>query len=263
MHRFNLNPEQTRGNALTLTGFEAKHAVQVLRLRAGDTVEILNGTGEVIGARVVAVSRAQVELTVVARVQSPPLPYRLTLLQAIPKGKTMDTIVHKATELGTSRVVPLFTERTEVHLDADRGESKLEKWRVVAFEAMKQCGCPWLPQIDPPCSLDQFLGKAWPFDLALVGSLEKDARHPREVMGDFLRNQARPPRQLAIWIGPEGDFSPSEYAKIKAAGALPVTLGPFVLRCDTAAIASLATMHFELQAMSRGGEYPVGRNLGA
>jgi 16S rRNA (uracil1498-N3)-methyltransferase len=251
MHRFILPPDQTRGDTLSLEGPECKHATQVLRIRPDEIVEILNGQGETIRARVLETSRSRVSLKAISRNQALPLPYRLSLFMAIPKGKIMDAIVQKATELGTSRIQPLFTERTEVHLDSERGETKCDKWQTVVHEAMKQCGCPWQPQVDLPAPLGRLLASPSPFDLAVVASLEKDARHPREVMGDWVKQPGQPPRNLALWIGPEGDFSPAEYAQIKASGARPITLGPFVLRCDTAAVAALATLHFELQALGR------------
>ncbi len=247
MHRFILPPDQTRGELLTLAGAEAKHAVTVLRLGRDEVVEILNGHGETIRAQVSEVQRHQVRLKVLTRQPATPLPYQLSLFQAIPKGKVMDNIVQKATELGTSCIFPLFTERTEVHLDGERGESKCDKWQVVVHEAMKQCGCPWQLRVAAPQSLERMLAALPPIDLAVVASLEADARHPQEVIADYCARHGQPPREVALWIGPEGDFSPGEYAQIKTAGALPISLGPFVLRCDTAAVAALAGLHLELQ----------------
>ena len=143
MHRFHLSPDLCKGTQLTLTGSEAHHAANVLRLRPGASVSVLDGAGKVLGCEVDAVSKCEVHLRVVKIESVPALPYRLTLLLAVPKGKLIDSIIQKATELGVARIVPLLSERVVTHLDDDGAEAKAAKWQQIAVEATKQCGQAW------------------------------------------------------------------------------------------------------------------------
>ena len=246
--RFFLPADRCQGDTILLTGREAHHAADVLRLRVGDQVEILDGAGTELLCEARAIARREIQFAVLQRRDRPPLPYRLTLLQAIPKGKTMDLIVQKATELGVARIVPLLTERTIPSLDGDSAEAKREKWLQAAIEALKQCGNPWLPEIAAPLTPKEFMARNEPFDLPLIAALQDERRHPRACFAEFHSRHGRMPRTLGVWIGPEGDFSPAERHQITAAGALPVTLGPLILRSDTAACYALSVLSYELQA---------------
>jgi 16S rRNA (uracil1498-N3)-methyltransferase len=168
-----------------------------------------------------------------------PLPCRITLLQALPKGKLFEAIVQKATELGAARIVPLLSQRVVVQLNKNEAARKAAKWQSIAGEAIKQCGATWLPHVEIPTTPEQFLARKEHFDLALVGSLQPDAKHPRE----YLRSQ---PKSAAVWIGPEGDFTPPELEAITKSGAHPITLGPLVLRTETAAIYCLSIINYEI-----------------
>ncbi len=246
IHRFFL-PDAAQRTPLTLTGREAHHALDVMRLRRGDAITILDGAGNQFSCEIATTSRERVVLTVKEKKHTAPLPCTITLLAAIPKGKIED-IIEKATELGVTRIVPLLTERTVVQIKPDEAAGKVEKWRRIASEAIKQCGSPWLPQIDPPVTPAQFLARAEKFELPLIASLQKHSRHPREHFQTFQAEHQRRPGSIAVWVGPEGDFTPEEYAAVQAAGAQPITLGPLVLRADTAAIYCLSVLNYELQS---------------
>ena len=249
MSRFFL-PEAARladSATLALTGREAHHALDVLRLRRGDALTILDGAGHKFTCEVLAHTRDRVELTVQEKQFTPAPPCSITLLTAIPKGK-IETIIEKATELGVTRIVPLLTERTVVKINAASAADKVEKWRQVAIEAIKQCGSPWLPQIEPPLTPRQFLACGEKFELPLVASLQPGSQSLRAQFQKLSAAHKKLPSSVAIWIGPEGDFSPEEYALIQAAGAQPITLGQLVLRADTAVIASLAILNHELRS---------------
>lgn len=244
MRRFYVPPAESRGDVLFLTDREAHHAADVLRLQSGEEVTVLNGAGERLLCEARRVTRKQVELAVHRREHIPKPVFELTLLQAIVKGKTMDTIIEKATELGVSCVAPLLTERVVSHLDSERAESKQAKWEVTAIESIKQCGSPWLPKIEAPQKLGDVLKGLRRFDLACVASL-RGGNHPR-----YWIQQLKEPRTGCVWIGPEGDFTDAELDAIAATGAKPITLGPLVLRADTAAIASLAILRSEVDWLS-------------
>lgn len=245
MHRFYLPPEQIREDRLVLEEGEAHHAHDVLRLKPGDSATVLNGAGLELICQVQQVQRRGVILDVVDRKKHAPPPCLLTLFQAIPKGKAMDTIIQKATELSATRVVPMLTERCAVHLDASQAPAKTDKWRAVAIEAIKQCGAPWLPLVEVPRLLADCLADLAPVELPLVGSLESTAKHPRHFFQDFAEQHQRPPRSVCVCVGPEGDFTPGELGALQSAGARPISLGPLVLRSDTAAIYCLSMLHYE------------------
>jgi 16S rRNA (uracil1498-N3)-methyltransferase len=250
MHRFFLPPEQTQGAVLTLAGHEAMHAIKVLRLQAGDAVVVLNGAGDCLDCQVQETSRKEAVLKVVSRQQVMPLPYRITLLQGIPKGKIMEAIIQKATELGVNRLVPLLSERTTVHLEGDSLEAKTEKWRATAREAIKQCGAPWLPTIETPTTISAFLARGERFDFPLVASLQSGSRPLREHFRAVSEAQRHGLRSLCVWVGPEGDFTPEEIQNIQNSGARPITLGRLVLRCETAALYCLSVLNHEMQAVN-------------
>jgi 16S rRNA (uracil1498-N3)-methyltransferase len=247
MHRFYLPPSACQDSTLTLSERDAHHAVEVLRLRRGERVVVLDGAGREFLCEVRAVERRAVTLAVTQQNPIPPLPYQVTLLQAVPKGKTMDLIVEKATELGAHRIVPILSERTVAQVPAEAAAAKLEKWQTTAIEAIKQCGSAWLPRVEAPLTPAAFLARGERFDLQFIASLQPDGRHPREHFQNFVAERQALPKCLALWIGPEGDFTPAELNTIKAAGAMPITLGPLVLRSETAAIYALAVVSYELQ----------------
>ncbi len=250
MHRFYLSPDQIREKSVTLTGREAHHALTVLRVRAGERVVVLDGAGRELMCDAQPASGDTLPLTVVQTNSVPPLPYQVTLLQAIPKGKIIEGIIQKAVELGVNRIVPLLSDRVVTQLSGEAAEARAEEWRGVAIEAIKQCGSAWLPIVETPLSPKTCLARNEKFDLPLIGSLQSDRRHPRECFETFKREQGRLPKSIAIWIGPEGDFTPAELNAIKSAGALPITLGRLVLRSETAAIYSLSIINYEMQAKS-------------
>jgi 16S rRNA (uracil1498-N3)-methyltransferase len=248
MHRFHLSPEQCRDKTLTLTGPEAHHALHVLRVRAGERVVVLDGAGRELLCETGTPGRDELPLTVAQVTVVPPLPYQITLLQAVPKGKIIESIIQKAVELGVHRIVPLLSDHVVTQLDADGAAHRAEDWRGVAVEAIKQCGSAWLPAIEVPVKPKAYLDRGEKFELPLIASLQSDRRHPRDCFGTFRKEHGRMPKTLCVWIGPEGDFTPAEMSAIKSAGALPITLGRLILRSETAAIYSLSVLNYELQA---------------
>ncbi len=248
MHRFYLPPDQHRGERLVLTEGEARHAAQVLRLGRGDQVTVLDGAGLELLCEIRETAGEKLEMAVIQKRLVPPLPCRVTLLQALPKARLIESILQKATELGAARFVPLLTERVVVQLDEREAARKAEKWQRVAIEAIKQCGSAWLPKVEAPMTPRQWLARQEPIELSLLASLQPHSRHPREHFEAFRATHRRPPRTACVWVGPEGDFTRAETETIQAAGALPITLGPLVLRTETAAVYCLSILNYELQA---------------
>jgi 16S rRNA (uracil1498-N3)-methyltransferase len=248
MHRFYLPPDQCRGEVLTLSNGEAHHASRVLRVREGERVTVLDGAGQELQCEIAGPVGKTVSLKVIQRRSASPLDFSITLIQAIPKAKIIEDIIQKATELGAARVVPILSERVVTHLEGEDAKAKAEKWQHVAVEAMKQCGNPWLPKVDAPLSLKAFLARAEKFELAVVGCLLQGSSHPRHWIEKFRAEHQRIPKSIGVWVGPEGDFSNDEYEAIARSGALPITLGPLVLRVETAAIYCLSVMNYEMRS---------------
>jgi len=248
MHRFYLAPGQCGQCPLRLSEREANHASRVLRVRPHECVVVLNGVGDEFICEVQHITRRAVALNVVRQRAVAAPPCRLTLLQAIPKGPAMETIIQKATELGVSRIVPILSERGVVRPKANELAAKAAKWGAVAIEAIKQCGSAWLPRVEIPIPLRDFVARNEAFDLALIASLEADAVHLRQHLESFVRRERRPPASACVWVGPEGDFTPVEIGAVRSSGALPITLGPLLLRSETAATCCLAVINHELRA---------------
>lgn len=238
MPRFYL--PQTDWETAVLSGDEARHLSQVLRVKAGETVTVFDGVGRRADAEVISVSRDRVPLRIGAPVVTVPPQPAITLAQAVPKGKNMDLIVQKAVELGISAIQPLVTRNTVVQ----PGDGKSEKWRRVALEACKQCGQDTLPVIAEPLPFDRWLA-AQPDDtsLKLIASLAPGARPLREVL------RAHPATTRAtLLVGPEGDFTPAETTSALGAGFLPVSLGDIVLRVETATFFCISALRYEFGA---------------
>ncbi len=231
---------------IRLSAEESHHLVVVNRCGRGEPVIAFDGHGHEWICECADPAKAAAVLRVKEFRQAKPLPCAITLAQALPKGATMDEIVRQATELGVVRIAPLIAERTQVHLDGDRAEKKTEKWRTTAIEAAKQCGNPWLPEIVPIQKLADYLAAAGDHDLKLVASLHAGATSLKKALAHYHAKNARPPHRVLWLVGPEGDFSPAEMTALIMAGFTPITLGPLVLRCDTAALCALSILSHEL-----------------
>jgi 16S rRNA (uracil1498-N3)-methyltransferase len=246
MHRFYVSPEDWNPEALILRGAEAHHARDVLRMKRGDRAVLFNGRGREITAEIVDLAGGEIRLRKLHETETPPLRCRITLAQAIPKGKNMDLIVQKAVEIGAAEIAPLISERTIVDLDKKEAEQKKAKWQQIAIEAAKQCGQNWLPQMHAPRKLKDFFYQAGAFDLRLIGSLQPDAIHLKKILSDYTDQHRDRPKNVLMLVGPEGDFTPAELALAKTHSCLPITLGPIILRVETAAIYCLSVLSYEL-----------------
>ena len=217
---------------LVLDADAAQHAIRVLRLRAGDALTLFDGRGGEYPATLLAVARDRATVRTgprLAREAEPPFP--VVLGQALAKGERMDLVVQKAVELGATAVQPLATARSEVRLDAERAAKRLAHWQGVVRAACEQCGRNRLPELRPPLELSVWLATpAAPNRIVLAADGAPLATLPRPVAG------------LALLIGPEGGLEPAELAAAEAAGFVRASLGPRVLRTETAALAALAVV---------------------
>ena len=244
--RVHVLPSVTDPKEITLSADESHHLIAVNRAAAGATVVAFDGRGSEWICELADADKRSARLKVRFTQKAKPMPWRITLGQALPLGGAMDSIVRKATEIGVSLIVPLESERTQVHLDQDRSDRKIEKWQTAALEAAKQCGNPWLPEIGPVTGAAAFMAGAKGYDLKLIASLQPGAKPLKSVLEQYRAAQGRAPRNVLWLIGPEGDFTQAEMGLSRASGFEPITLGPLVLRCETAAVYALSVLSYEL-----------------
>ena len=228
----------TTGKRLVVEGSAANHITRVLRLRSGDALTVFDGSGGEFGARI---EEFRKDTVVVAVEEHRPLdresPLTLTLAQGISRGERMDWIIQKATELGTSRIVPLFTKRSMVRLDERQAERKLQHWRAIAVAACEQCGRNEVPELATPIDF---------FDV-LPADSSGATRLLLSPTGDLrIEDPQDTGKAITVLIGPEGGLEDVEQEAALAAGFKAVRLGPRVLRTETAAIAALTIIqhHF-------------------
>jgi len=252
-HRFYIPAASWNPESLSLEEGESKHCAEVLRCQPGDRVTVFNGQGTEAITEITSIDsgRRSIPLKLIALNKTERPPAFITLGQAIPKGKNMDLIIQKATELGASKISPLLSERTVVKLDGAEAEKKQAKWQKVALEACKQCGQNWLPDITPMQSVDQFLAfqsgqKNATVELLLIAALHPDAQSLKAILDADGATPSSRPKAANILIGPEGDFTPAELSTAMTAGFRPLSLGPIVLRSETAAIYALSVIGHEL-----------------
>jgi len=228
----------TAGKRVVVEGSAANHITRVLRLRSGDALTVFDGSGGEFGARI---EEFRKDAVVVAVEEHRPLdresPLTLTLAQGISRGERMDWIIQKATELGTSKIVPLFTKRSMVRLDERQAERKIQHWRAIAVAACEQCGRNKVPELVTPIDFFDVLPADSSGATRLLLSPTGDLRI------EDLQDTAK---AITVLIGPEGGLDDVEQEAALAAGFKAVRLGPRVLRTETAAIAALTIIqhHF-------------------
>ncbi len=243
MHRCYLPYADFSAHLLLVEGEEAHHATRVMRLREGDRCEVFDGYGHAAVAKVLSARGSHLQLEVERTLPEMPPVAGITLALAIPKGSNMDLIVQKAVELGVSRIIPLITERTIVRLDAKDAAAKTAKWQRTVLEACKQCGVNTLPVVEQPQSYSAFLQREDLAGLRLQCAIVEHAKPLRTVL-ENARNAGT--ACATILIGPEGDFSPAEYAAAQQAGYEPTSLGPIILRVETAVFMAVAAARYAL-----------------
>lgn len=226
------------GKVVALPDTPAHHARDVLRLVAGDAVTLLNGLGGEYSARLTLVSRKSVEAEVLAHDErDSESPFTLHVAQGLATGDKMDWIVEKAVELGAAQFTPVMAERSVLRLSPERAQRRVAHWQAIARAACEQCGRNRLAQIAPVVRLDAYLA-----EVKKAAGLKLMLSPVADVS---FRNIPAPAHGTAIHllIGPEAGLSDAEELRARAAGFEGVTLGPRVMRTETAALAALAAIH--------------------
>jgi len=223
------------GRELRLGADQARYLGRVLRLRTGDTLTVFNGDDGEFVANLSAISKTSATVLVQSRFETATeSPLRVHLVQGISRGERMDYVVQKATELGVKRITPVLTEHGVVKLDAKRAAKRRDHWLGVAESACEQSGRIRPPLIDEPVPLSAWFGdKTCDADIDLI--LQPRAATPLTAI-------TQPRTKVCLLIGPEGGFSHDEYEDAGVAGFKSVSIGPRILRTETATAAALAVI---------------------
>jgi 16S rRNA (uracil1498-N3)-methyltransferase len=228
-------PEAAPGARVSLPEHSAHHAREVLRLRSGTPVRIFDGSGREYDATLDVVSRAEVTARLTGLVAArPESPLRLVLALSPLKGDRMELVIQKATELGVTAIRPVVTARTDAAARPALKGSRQERWDKVASGAAEQCGRAVVPEVAPACTLAQLLAE--PPDGCLRLLFDETPGQPA------LSTLAPPPGAVLALVGPAGGWEAHEVERLQLAGFRRVSLGPRVLRAETAAIALVAAL---------------------
>ena len=240
MSRFFVPRDSIKGNVISVTGEEAHHIADVMRLKVKDEVVTFDGTGkEYIGViKEVGKKSIVIEVTETREAAKTRAP-RITLIQAIPKREKIEYLIEKATELGVGSIAPVFTERTIPDWDEDKKAARVIRWRKIAREASKQCGRLDVPKIPDIAQFSDIINDETLSGLKLIAALQDGTEPLRKALKDFKGEN------IYIAIGPEGDFTPGEVKDAIERGFKPVSLGIRVLKSDTAGLFALSAIEYE------------------
>lgn len=243
MARFFVSEKSILDDGLVITGPDVKHISRVLRLKPGDVVTIATGNGREFDAVIKVITGKEVVCDIIdEKTVSTEPPVRVILYQGLPKGEKMELVIQKSCELGVSRIVPVICERTVVKLDGKKAEDRRERWQRVAEEAAKQSRRTNIPEVALPVPFALALEQMAPEDFALMPWEEENAVGISPLLKGYKgKNSA-----IAVFIGPEGGFTQEEAALARSRGIRPVSLGPRILRTETAGIAAVAIILYEL-----------------
>lgn len=244
-HRFFISPDQIQGQQVVLEGEQARQLSQVLRLRAPETITVLDDRGWEYEVRLETVTSERVVGAITARhAAAGEAAARITLYQSMLKKDNFEWILQKGTELGITAFVPVISQRSIVRQQALK-QNKAERWQRIVTEAAEQCGRGSLPALHAPLDFAEALAAAQVSDLALIPWEEER----EQGLLPLLRQRPSPPRTIALFIGPEGGYALVEIEAARAAGVRAVSLGPRILRAETAAVAAAALILGELGEM--------------
>ena len=241
MHRFFISPELIQGNQVFFPADLAHQLQRVLRVRVGEHVMILDNKGVAYEVEVSRYERRAAQGTVVttAKAEGDPVT-RITLYVALMKGKKIEFVLQKGTELGVARFVPMVTRRSVVSSLRDLNDVRLDRWEAIVREAAEQSGRALLPTVSEPVMLEAALSEAREQESFALMAWE-------EAHGLTLRKALEPrPAHIALFIGPEGGFDASEARQAEAYGVKVITLGPRILRAETAALAVVTATLYEM-----------------
>lgn len=243
MHKFFVSKDKIYGNNCTIEGEDVKHIYKVLRLTEGDKISINDGEGNEYLGEIKDVNKKEVIVELLEKMElNNESKLKVHLFQGMPKSTKMDLIVQKCTELGILGVTPIITERVVVKSELSEFK-KVDRWNRIALEACKQSKRSLIPTINTPIEYGELLSSLKNFDLVIVPYENQEGQGIRYVVNE-VKNRVI--ESVAIIIGPEGGFEEREIQEFKQLGAFVVTLGPRILRTETAGFVALSLLMYEL-----------------
>ncbi|MCB2292560.1 16S rRNA (uracil(1498)-N(3))-methyltransferase [Clostridium algoriphilum] len=248
MHKFFVPKMNIDGNNAIIDGEDVKHIYRVLRLQVGDKISINNSEGKEYVGEITLIDKKVVNVNLLEESSiNNESPIEVYLFQGMPKSTKMDLIVQKNTELGVKAITPIITERVVVktHLKEFKKEEckKLDRWNRIALEASKQSKRSLVPKINVPIEFDNLLGELKHMDLVVVPYENEEGYGIKKLVENIDKIHIN---KVAIIIGPEGGFEEIEISKLKEIGAKIITLGPRILRTETAGFTCLSLIMYEL-----------------
>ena len=244
MHHFFVTPQQISGDKILIEGGDVNHMKNVLRMKLHEKAEISDGESRTYLCEVEAYEEDVAVLHILEEMEADTEPAsKLYLFQGLPKSDKMELIVQKAVELGVYQVIPVAMKRSVVRLDDKKAAKKADRWNSIAESAAKQAGRSRIPEVTMPLSYKEALKMAEELDVTLLPyELAGGMKVTREVIRQIKSGQS-----VGIFIGPEGGFEPEEVDAAVSMGAKVITLGRRILRTETAGLATLAVLMFELE----------------
>lgn len=228
-------------DTIKITGSDAHHLMHVMRAKAGQLVTVVDDNGQVAAMEMVAFSDSAVTLQLKEHLAADTeSPLKIMLAQCLLKADKMDMVVQKAVELGAVGVIPISSQNCVARYDAKKGAARKDRWQKIADEAAKQCGRTALLKVRPIVTLRQFIADMQANDSSLVFFYENENEQSAK---EYLRSLKA--KQIVLLVGPEGGFSLDEAKLIEEAGGKSVTLGPRILRAETAALTAIAVTQYE------------------
>lgn len=262
MPRFFAEPEKVSDKRIIIEGDDVNHISRVLRMRPGEELTVSDGTGMDYLCTIGSIEADAVVLNILNSWPSyTELPVEVTLFQGLPKADKMELIIQKTIELGVHEIVPVAMSRCIVKLDDKKAAKRTARWQGIAEAAAKQSGRSIIPEVTEPMTYGEAIRYAGEMDAILFPyENAKGITETRNVIGELKRKaeagnegtaeSENKPLRIAVFIGPEGGFSEEEVAKAEAAGAKIITLGKRILRTETAGLAVMAILMYELEAES-------------
>ncbi|NLJ99734.1 MAG: 16S rRNA (uracil(1498)-N(3))-methyltransferase [Clostridia bacterium] len=246
MRRFFINARDIVGGTAKIIGDEAYHIIKVLRLGPGTSIIICDGEGYEYKGDIASIDSNTVIIKILGAKKTGGEPgVKISLAQALSrKSANFEFVIQKAVELGVNNIVPLLTDRTVVRAEEDRFRKRRKRWQRIALEAAKQSRRGRVPAVEKPSNLQDFLERLPRDTLCLMPWEGEDSTGIGEILKwESSKNFIRP---VALLIGPEGGFTPEEVDNARRSGAIPVSLGPRILRTETAGIIALGIVLYEL-----------------
>jgi len=238
MQRYFVAPEQLKQDQIVIMGDDVHHLKNVMRCQPGDEIICCAGEGEDHLAEIELITAKEVIARVKKTFPSIGEPnVHVTVAQSIPKGDKWEWVLQKGTEIGAVRFVPFISERTIVKIDARKQDKKVERWRKIAKEAAEQAHRGRIPEVSAPLTWTEMLAKAKQAETAWI-CYEKGGKPLKAVWKEALA------RDIFLIVGPEGGFTEREVAEALEAGIQPITLGPRILRTETAPLVALTSILF-------------------